>query len=89
MSKKIKEIVEKLLKEDPRTRTDDKWLIIQTLRKLGFDFYIDYRDLKDIPAFETITRTRRTIQNQENRYNDFIKEEGVTYEMPTPQKNKI
>lgn len=84
MQKKIKKIVEKLLKKDPRCREDDKWLIIQTLRKLGFVFYIDYRDLKDIPAFETITRCRRIIQHEENKYNEneIIPEEGVTYESP-------
>lgn len=78
--KQTRKIVEKLLKEDPRCRDDDTWLIIQTLRKMGFVFYIEYSDLHKIPAFETITRTRRIIQNKENRYNDFIPEEGVTYE---------
>ena len=82
MTSKLKKAVEELLKEDTRCRTDDKWLIIQTLKKLGFDFYIDYRKLKDIPAFESITRCKRTIQHQENKYNDFNPEQGVTYEKP-------
>lgn len=81
---KIKKIVRELLREDPRCRTDDKWLIIQVLRKLGFSFWIDYRDLNKIPAFETITRCRRQIQNNENEFNDFIPEEGVTYEKKNP-----
>ena len=81
-SKSTKQIVEELLRDDPRCRRDDKWLIIQTLKKLGFSFYIDYRDIKDIPAFETITKCRRKIQNEENKYNEeeFIPEVGVTYE---------
>lgn len=83
MTEKIKRIVEKVLKEDPRCRDDDKWLIIQTLRELGFKFWIDYRDLGDIPAFETITRYRRTIQHEENKFNeDLLPQEGVTFEKP-------
>ena len=86
MTEKLKKVVEELLKEDPRCRHDDKWLIIQTLKKLGFDFYIDYRKLKDIPAFESITRSKRIILNQENKFNDAFPEEGVTYEKPTSHK---
>ena len=82
MTSKLKKAVEELLKEDPKCRTDDKWLIIQTLKKLGFDFWIDYRDLKKIHAFESITRCKRTILHQENKYNDAFPEEGVTYEKP-------
>ncbi len=80
----VKSIVEGILNEDPRTRNDDKWLTIQVLRKMGFSFYIDYRDLKDIPAFETISKCRRKIQNEENKYNkeEFVLEEGVTFEKP-------
>ena len=89
-SKSTKQIVEELLRDDPRCRKDDKWLIIQTLKKLGFSFYIDYRDLEDIPAFETITKCRRKIQNEENKYNDeeFIPEIGVTYEKENPCNSK-
>ena len=80
--KSTKQVVEELLRDDPRCRSDDKWLIIQTLKKMGFSFYIDYRKIKDIPAFETITKCRRKIQNEENKYNaeGFIPEEGMTYE---------
>ncbi len=84
MKESTYQVVKELMRKDPRCRTDDKWLIIQTLRKLGFDFYIDYRDLKDIPAFETITKSRRKIQNEENLYNEheIFQEEGITYETP-------
>ena len=83
MTEKTMQIVRELLRDDPRCRDDDKWLIIQTLKKLGFKFWIDYRDLKNIPAFETITKCRRIIQNQENKYNDYEEiQEGVTYEKP-------
>jgi len=86
MTSKVKKAVEELLKEDPRCRIDDKWLIIQTLKKLGFNFWIDYRDLKKIPAFESITRSKRIILHQENKFNDAFPEEGVTYEKPTSHK---
>jgi len=89
MTSKLKKAVEELLKEDPRCRTDDKWLIIQTLKKLGFNFWIDYRDLKNIPAFESITRCKRIIQHQENKYNDFIPEPGVVYEKQEKRKPKV
>jgi len=61
MTEKTMQIVRELLRDDPRCRDDDKWLIIQTLKKLGFKFWIDYKDLKNIPAFETITKSRRKI----------------------------
>lgn len=83
MTEKVKRIVEELLKEDPKCRDNDTWLIIQTLKKLGFHFWIDYRDINKIPAFETITRCKRMIQHNENKYNeDFIPQEGITFEKP-------
>lgn len=81
-NKSTKQIVEELLRDDPRCRNDDTWLVIQVFRKLGFKFYINHDDLKKLPAFETITKSRRKIQNEENKYNEeeFIPEIGVTYE---------
>lgn len=58
----IKLYVESVLREDPRARSDDKWLIILVLRKMMFNIYIPYDKLKDIPSFETITRFRRKFQ---------------------------
>lgn len=82
MGKNLRKVIEELLKEDVRCRTDNKWLIICTLRKLGFNIYIDYRDLNDIPAFDSITRTKRMIQNKQNKYHDRLPQPGVTYEKP-------
>ena len=88
MTEKVKRIVEELLKEDYRCRTDDTCLIICVLRKLGFKFWIDYRDMDKIPAFETITRSKRTIMHQENKYNeDFLPEQGVSFEKPIHHKS--
>lgn len=65
--KSIKQIVENILKEDERARNSDKWLIIETLRGMGFKIFIDYRELENMPSFETITRCRRKI-NEELKY---------------------
>lgn len=64
----IKEVVREVLEENPKCRNSDKFLILQTLRKMGFKIYIDYNDLDNIPSFETITRCRRFIQNKEGKY---------------------
>jgi hypothetical protein len=62
--KTIKDLVQELLDNDERCRGDDKWLILRVLRKLGFKIYVEYRDLADMPSFETITRCRRKIQEE-------------------------
>ncbi len=81
-NKKAIDVVRELLAEDPRCRRDDTWLLIQTYRKFGIKLYIDYSELKNLPAVETITKSRRKIQNEENKYNEeeFVPESGVTYE---------
>jgi hypothetical protein len=60
----VKDAVEECLSEDERARNDDKWLIIQVLRKMKFDVFIPYGKLKDMPAFESITRCRRKLQEE-------------------------
>lgn len=63
----LKDVVQEVMIKDSKTRSNDKWLIIQVLRNLGFKIYVDYRDLSSMPSFESITRQRRVIQNDENR----------------------
>ena len=60
---KIKDVVHSILKKDNRARNNDKFLVLETLRHMGFKVYIDYEDLEMMPSFETITRCRRFIQN--------------------------
>jgi len=67
-SDNIRNTVIEVLREDVRARDSDKWLIIQVLRKLGINIYLDYSQLNDMPSFESITRCRRSIQNQEGLY---------------------
>lgn len=76
--------VRDILATDPKARNDDKWLIIQVLKSYGLKFYIDYRELKDIPAFETITRCRRHIQNTEGLY---LATQGVAEGRKQEQQN--
>lgn len=77
------EIVEQVLKEDPRTReTINGWLFLSSvLRKLGFKVYIDFD--RKMPSPETLFRERREILNRRNKFpEEFIPEEGITYENP-------
>ena len=60
----VKDVVENVLRADARARNDDKWLIIQVLKEMGFKVFIPYDQLNEIPAFESITRARRKLQEQ-------------------------
>lgn len=62
--RKTNEIVKELLEKDIYTRKSDTYLILEVLRELGIKVYIPYKDLKDLPSFETITRTRRDLQKK-------------------------
>lgn len=64
----IKQIVQEVLEEDLQARDNDTWLIIQVLRKLKFRIYIDYSQINKLPSFESITRCRRIIQNEEHKF---------------------
>jgi hypothetical protein len=64
----VAKFVEEVLSEDDRSRNDNKWLILQTLRKMGFKIYIDYAELQRMPAFGTITRCGRFIQNTKGKH---------------------
>jgi len=59
----IKDMVFKIMSENVQTRNSDKFLILEVLRGMGFKIYIDYKQLKNMPSFESITRARRFIQN--------------------------
>lgn len=65
--KKVKELVEELLRTDDRCRNDDKWLTYQVMRYFT-NIYIPFEDFNKLPAFETVKRVRATIQNTENRF---------------------
>lgn len=73
MTDTIYQAVEEVLKENPKAREDDFLLVIAVYVKLGYakriplGVQIMYENIEFAPAFETITRTRREIQNTEQR----------------------
>jgi len=79
MNKKmsLRQAVEETLKEDPRTREKFyDWLFLtEVLRKMGFNINVQF-DSK-MPHHESITRTRRKIMNEENKFNLPIDKEII------------
>ncbi len=71
---RIKDFVEKVLKENGQARNDDFLLVMNVYVKMGFarkfplGIMIKYQGIESAPSFETITRIRRQIQNEENRF---------------------
>jgi hypothetical protein len=64
---KTQEIVLDILKNDERSRNDDKWLTYLVMRKFT-NIYIPFEDFNKIPSFETIRRVRQKIQNTMCQY---------------------
>jgi len=66
----IKEIVMKLLMEKPSTRDDDQLLHYLVLEHMGFahrvknGIFIPWKHINDHPAYESITRCRRKMQEE-------------------------
>lgn len=66
---KTKDMVENILANDERSRNSDIWLILQVWqKKQHIKCFIPYEDLSKMITPETITRVRRKIQNDENRF---------------------
>lgn len=63
-----KEIVAKVLERDFKARNDRTWLILQTLREMGFKIYIDYNEMKRMPSFSAISRSARYWQNTKHKF---------------------
>lgn len=72
--KTIRHYVEEVLRDVEQARNDDKVLVIEVLKRMGFvriedgNIVIRLEDLDKLPAFESIRRERQRIQNQELRY---------------------
>ncbi len=81
--KHLREIVEKLLRENTGgCRTDTKKLTYLVMRHYT-KIFIPFNDFKKIPSFESVARCKRDIMNREGKFNeDFLPEVGVTYEKP-------
>ena len=71
---KTENIVLQLLKDDERCRNDDKWITYKVMRRIT-NIYIPFEDFSKIPAFETVSRVRRKIQNSKGLF--LPTDEGV------------
>lgn len=82
--KKLIEAVERVLKEDPKTRNSEyQWLFLaKVLREMGFNIYIKFD--RRMPSPETLFREKREILNKRNMFpeNPQSLGEGVTIEKP-------
>ena len=67
----LQEIVYKILKEKRATRDDDQLLHYLVLEHLGYahrvknGIFIPWKHISDHPAYESITRLRRKLQEEE------------------------
>lgn len=70
----LKQYIEEVLKENEKARNDDFVLCINVYVKMGFarklplGILINYKNIESAPAFESISRIRRDIQNNEHRF---------------------
>jgi len=64
----LKSIVSRILKKDERARDDDLWLYLQVLKEQGHKIFIDWDELSVMPRPESVSRIRRTIQNDEQQF---------------------
>lgn len=58
----VKSAVEEILAADQRARNNDTWLIFRVLQKQGYNIFIPFEAIDNMPAFESITRCRRKLQ---------------------------
>lgn len=76
----LREAVESVLKEDPRTREKfyDWLFLVKVLDKMGFHIIMNLNS--KMPHHESITRMKRMVMNTENQFpEDFIPDPGITY----------
>lgn len=81
---KLTEASREVLNEDERTRENGYllWLyLVRTLNKMGFKGWIELNP--KMPSPDAMLTERRRILNKQNMFpEDFIEEEGTTYEKP-------
>ena len=89
-NKHLREIVEKLLKENKEgCRKDTKKLTYLVMRHYT-NIYIPFEDFEKIPSFESVARCKRDIMNKEGKFNEkFIPEIGITYETSIKIKQNV
>ena len=77
----IIKIVEEILKEDKEARGNNSWLLYRVWRKYT-KIFIPFEDFKNLPSPASIMRSKRLIQNQENKYHEIEIQQGITFEKP-------
>jgi hypothetical protein len=64
--------VDKLLENENRCKNSDKWLIYRVLEEIcsekGEKLFIPWTLFDEFPSYESISRCRRKIQNDEQRH---------------------
>jgi hypothetical protein len=66
---KVKDMVIRILADDPKARNNDTWLITQVWQKMQhIKCFIPYEEIDNMIPPETITRVRRKIQNEMGLY---------------------
>ena len=67
--KDLKKEVELLLKNNPRCRDDDIFLLYKYWTEVqGISIFIPFEKFKELVPFESISRCRRKIQNDEHKF---------------------
>ena len=68
--KTVQHKVEFILEIYEEARNSDYWLLIRYLQTFHkeLNLFVKYAELKSVPAFETITRCRRKVQNEEHKF---------------------
>ena len=64
----LKSIVSRILKRDELARDNDLWLYLKVLEEQGHKVFLNYDELDSIPKPESVSRIRRTIQNDEQLF---------------------
>lgn len=64
---KLKTIVESILRTNKKARNDDKFLIYLVVREFT-NLKISFDEFSKAPSFESITRIRRKLQNDNGQY---------------------
>ncbi len=73
---KIVNFVEKMLKSSRQNRNSDKWLLINTLKAMGFQIDINIDEIADMPNFDSILRAGRKLRadNSELKGSDEVED---------------
>lgn len=83
----LHELMEKLLRENPRLRENTKnsnWMLtFKVLQEIAIlnnkHIYLPFEMIENFPSFESIAREKRDILNKKNEFNDFEPDPNIKY----------